>query len=86
MQLVYFSLTENSSYSLILFLAWLHVLVFISLSLYRASAIGVSAGQGIIWTQDGLVYVWELSTGNKLATLLCFNGTYIFFWNANLSG
>ncbi|KAA0067095.1 protein DEFECTIVE IN EXINE FORMATION 1 [Cucumis melo var. makuwa] len=32
----------------------------------------VSTGRSIIGTQDGLVYVWELSTGNKLATLLCF--------------
>ncbi|XP_008446596.2 uncharacterized protein LOC103489281 isoform X1 [Cucumis melo] len=43
----------------------------------RASAIGASAGRGIIGTQDGLVYVWELSTGNKLATLLRFKGANV---------
>ncbi|XP_022968243.1 uncharacterized protein LOC111467538 isoform X1 [Cucurbita maxima] len=44
----------------------------------RASAIGASAGRGIIGTQDGLVYVWELSTGNKLGTLLRFEGASVF--------
>lgn len=43
----------------------------------RASAIGASAGRGIIGTQDGLVYVWELSTGNKLGTLLRFKGANV---------
>ncbi|XP_038892378.1 uncharacterized protein LOC120081503 [Benincasa hispida] len=43
----------------------------------RASAIGASAGRGIIGRQDGLVYVWELSTGNKLGTLLRFEGANV---------
>ncbi|TYK28123.1 aspartic proteinase A1-like [Cucumis melo var. makuwa] len=34
----------------------------------------VSTGRSIIGTQDGLVYIWKLSTGNKLGTLLCFEG------------
>ncbi|XP_059655666.1 uncharacterized protein LOC132302749 [Cornus florida] len=38
----------------------------------RAAAIGASAGHGIIGTCDGLVYMWELSTGTKLGNLHYF--------------
>ncbi|KAL9420573.1 hypothetical protein AB3S75_038191 [Citrus x aurantiifolia] len=40
----------------------------------RASAIGVSSGLGIIGTNEGLVYAWELSSGNKLGILHHFKG------------
>ncbi|KAH9772330.1 FYR C-terminal domain-containing protein [Citrus sinensis] len=40
----------------------------------RASAIGASSGLGIIGTNDGLVYAWELSSGNKLGILHHFKG------------
>ncbi|CBI27851.3 unnamed protein product, partial [Vitis vinifera] len=40
----------------------------------RAAAIGASAGHGIIGTHDGLVYMWELSTGTKLGSLHYFKG------------
>ncbi|GMY25815.1 hypothetical protein FCV25MIE_21057 [Fagus crenata] len=40
----------------------------------RAAAIGASAGHGIIGTCDGLVYMWELSTGAKLGMLHHFKG------------
>ncbi|XAR55937.1 hypothetical protein NMG60_11036184 [Bertholletia excelsa] len=40
----------------------------------RTAAIGTSAGHGIIGTLDGLVYVWELSTGTKLYNLHHFQG------------
>ncbi|KAL3336573.1 hypothetical protein AABB24_029297 [Solanum stoloniferum] len=35
----------------------------------RATAIGFSAGHGIIGRSDGLVYMWELTTGKRLQTL-----------------
>ncbi|XP_069153942.1 uncharacterized protein [Solanum lycopersicum] len=35
----------------------------------RATAIGYSAGHGIIGRSDGLVYTWELTTGKRLQTL-----------------
>lgn len=38
----------------------------------RAAAIGVSAGKGIMATHEGLVYMWELSSGTKLCMLQCF--------------
>eukprot|EP00268_Persea_americana_P023888 TRINITY_DN23401_c0_g2_i2.p1 TRINITY_DN23401_c0_g2~~TRINITY_DN23401_c0_g2_i2.p1 ORF type:complete len:1081 (-),score=258.90 TRINITY_DN23401_c0_g2_i2:211-3453(-) len=40
----------------------------------RASALDASGGHGIIGTCDGLVYMWELSTGKKLADLHHFVG------------
>ncbi|KAK0574811.1 hypothetical protein LWI29_029475 [Acer saccharum] len=40
----------------------------------RAAAVNASAGHGIIGTHDGLVYMWELSTGTKLGTLHDFKG------------
>ncbi|KAA8532878.1 hypothetical protein F0562_033005 [Nyssa sinensis] len=40
----------------------------------RAAGIGASGGRGIIGTCDGLVYMWELSTGAKLGDLHYFNG------------
>lgn len=40
----------------------------------RAVAIGTSADHGIIGTCDGLVYMWELSTGMKLRDLHSFKG------------
>ncbi|CAK9142437.1 unnamed protein product [Ilex paraguariensis] len=40
----------------------------------RATAIGASAGDGIIGTCDGLVYMWELSTGTMLGNLHDFRG------------
>lgn len=40
----------------------------------RAAAIGASGGHGIIGTGDGLVYMWELSTGSKFKDLQCFKG------------
>ncbi|XP_061995172.1 uncharacterized protein LOC133713061 isoform X3 [Rosa rugosa] len=40
----------------------------------RASVIGASAGQGICGTCDGLVYMWELSSGTKLGTMHHFKG------------
>ncbi|XP_062111488.1 uncharacterized protein LOC133822987 isoform X2 [Humulus lupulus] len=42
-----------------------------------AAAIGASAGHGIIGTSDGLVYIWELSTGTKLGTLHHFRGSNV---------
>ncbi|PIA57660.1 hypothetical protein AQUCO_00600414v1 [Aquilegia coerulea] len=39
----------------------------------RASVINVLEGCGIIGSHDGLVYIWELSTGLKLADLHHFN-------------
>ncbi|PHU02223.1 hypothetical protein BC332_27474 [Capsicum chinense] len=35
----------------------------------RATAMGFSVGHGIIGRSDGLVYMWELSTGKKLQNL-----------------
>ncbi|XP_062162867.1 uncharacterized protein LOC133869800 isoform X2 [Alnus glutinosa] len=43
----------------------------------RAAAVGASAGHGIIGTSDGLVYMWELSTGTKLAMLHHFRGSSV---------
>ncbi|KAF8399648.1 hypothetical protein HHK36_015517 [Tetracentron sinense] len=43
-------------------------------SLCRASTVGASAGFGIIGTRDGLVYMWEMSTGTKLSNLHYFEG------------
>nr|DAD35093.1 TPA_asm: hypothetical protein HUJ06_005733 [Nelumbo nucifera] len=40
----------------------------------RASTANVSVGHGIIGTHEGLVYMWELSTGTKLADLHHFKG------------
>ncbi|KAJ9174145.1 hypothetical protein P3X46_017205 [Hevea brasiliensis] len=40
----------------------------------RAAAVNTSAGHGIMGTLDGLVYMWELLTGNKLGTLLELKG------------
>ncbi|KAK3039810.1 hypothetical protein RJ639_027123 [Escallonia herrerae] len=40
----------------------------------RAARLGVSAGHGIMGTCDGLVYLWELTTGNKIGNLHCFEG------------
>ncbi|KAG6651186.1 hypothetical protein CIPAW_06G093500 [Carya illinoinensis] len=40
----------------------------------RASAVGASAGHGVIGTCDGLAYMWELATGAKLGTLHHFKG------------
>ncbi|KAL6343077.1 hypothetical protein AAG906_017889 [Vitis piasezkii] len=44
-----------------------------------AAAIGASASHGIIGTHDGLVYMWELSTGTKLGSLHYFKelGPYV---------
>ncbi|KAG8366476.1 hypothetical protein BUALT_Bualt17G0083900 [Buddleja alternifolia] len=36
-----------------------------------------SAGHGIMGTRDGLVYMWELSTGMKLGNLNSVNGTRV---------
>ncbi|OVA10994.1 FY-rich [Macleaya cordata] len=35
----------------------------------RASAVDASSGYGVIGTSDGLVYMWELTTGTKLVDL-----------------
>lgn len=43
-------------------------------SLCRAAAIGAFSGLGVIGTDDGLVYAWELSSGAKLGTLHHFKG------------
>ncbi|KAF8021381.1 hypothetical protein BT93_G1731 [Corymbia citriodora subsp. variegata] len=40
----------------------------------RAASVGVLSGQGIIATNGGHVYPWELSTGKKLGTLHQFPG------------
>lgn len=40
----------------------------------RATAIGTSSGHGIIGRSDGLVYIWELSTGIKVGSLHHFKG------------
>ncbi|GAV78765.1 LOW QUALITY PROTEIN: hypothetical protein CFOL_v3_22230, partial [Cephalotus follicularis] len=40
----------------------------------RAVAIGALAGQGIIGTDEGHVYMWQFSTGTKLGTLHHFKG------------
>ncbi|GLT36955.1 hypothetical protein SLA2020_113000 [Shorea laevis] len=39
-----------------------------------AATVGASAGQGIMGTHDGHVYMWELSTGIKLGILHHFKG------------
>ncbi|KAL3511024.1 hypothetical protein ACH5RR_030425 [Cinchona calisaya] len=41
----------------------------------RASATGASVGHGIIGRSDGLVYMWELSTGIKVSNLYQFKGS-----------
>lgn len=41
-----------------------------------AVAVGTVAGHGIIGTMDGLVYIWELSTGATLGNLHQFKGIY----------
>ncbi|XP_057961058.1 uncharacterized protein LOC131153051 isoform X2 [Malania oleifera] len=41
----------------------------------RAATIGASACHGIIGTHDGLVYMWEISTGAKLGTLHYFKAS-----------
>ncbi|KAK2975934.1 hypothetical protein RJ640_008034 [Escallonia rubra] len=41
----------------------------------RAAMLGASAGHGIMGTCDGLVYMWELTTGNKIGNLHCFEGS-----------
>ncbi|KAJ0094151.1 hypothetical protein Patl1_16657 [Pistacia atlantica] len=43
----------------------------------RAAAIGAFSGHGIIGTDDGLVYAWELSSGTKLGTLHHFKGSTV---------
>ncbi|XP_044489852.1 uncharacterized protein LOC123214163 isoform X4 [Mangifera indica] len=40
----------------------------------RAAAIGAFSGLGVIGTDDGLVYAWELSSGAKLGTLHHYKG------------
>ncbi|KAK3027272.1 hypothetical protein RJ639_041218, partial [Escallonia herrerae] len=40
----------------------------------RAAMLGASAGHGIMGTCDGLVYMWELTTGNKIGNLHRFEG------------
>ncbi|KAF6140079.1 hypothetical protein GIB67_001820 [Kingdonia uniflora] len=40
----------------------------------RASTVNTIEGCGIIGTSDGLVYIWELSTGINLGNLLHFKG------------
>ncbi|XP_020533646.1 uncharacterized protein LOC105630963 isoform X2 [Jatropha curcas] len=52
----------------------------------RVSAIGTSAGHGIIGTLDGLVYMWELLTGDKLGTLHKFKGGSVSCIAADDSG
>ncbi|PON97232.1 Guanine nucleotide-binding protein, beta subunit [Trema orientale] len=42
-----------------------------------AAATGASAGYGIIGTCDGLVYLWEMSTGTKLGSLHHFRGSTV---------
>lgn len=44
-------------------------------SLCRAAVIAALSGLGVIGTHNGLVYLWELSTGRKLGTLHQFEGT-----------
>lgn len=43
----------------------------------RATAIGTSSGHGIIGRSDGLIYMWELSTGIKVGNLHHFKGGYL---------
>ncbi|XP_048134764.1 uncharacterized protein LOC115752852 isoform X2 [Rhodamnia argentea] len=40
----------------------------------RVASVGVLTGQGIIATNEGHVYMWELSTGKRLGTLHHFPG------------
>ncbi|XP_030529236.1 uncharacterized protein LOC115740026 isoform X1 [Rhodamnia argentea] len=40
----------------------------------RVASVGVLTGQGIIATNDGHVYMWELSTGKRLGILHHFLG------------
>ncbi|XP_010551369.1 PREDICTED: uncharacterized protein LOC104822000 isoform X2 [Tarenaya hassleriana] len=40
----------------------------------RASAAGAMSGHGILGTHDGLIYLWDLSTGSKLGSLHNFEG------------
>ncbi|PQP91673.1 uncharacterized protein Pyn_09746 [Prunus yedoensis var. nudiflora] len=51
-----------------------NMLIFGSALDPRAAVIGASAGQGICGTSDGLVYMWELSTGNKFGAMHHFKG------------
>ncbi|KAK6921883.1 FY-rich, C-terminal [Dillenia turbinata] len=41
---------------------------------WRAATIGLLAGQGIIGTDDGYVYIWDLASGSKLGTIHHFKG------------
>ncbi|XP_019244170.1 PREDICTED: uncharacterized protein LOC109224070 isoform X4 [Nicotiana attenuata] len=43
----------------------------------RATALGFSAGHGIIGRSDGLVYMWELTTGKRLQNLHHFKGSTV---------
>ncbi|XP_050373317.1 uncharacterized protein LOC126790971 isoform X2 [Argentina anserina] len=51
-----------------------NMVIFGAVSDSSASVIGTSAGQGICGTCDGLVYMWELSSGTKLGTMHHFKG------------
>ncbi|KAL5988141.1 hypothetical protein ACLOJK_035904 [Asimina triloba] len=51
-----------------------HLLAAIQDQLPVASTAVASSGHGVIGTHDGLVYMWELSTGNRVANLKHLNG------------
>jgi len=43
---------------------------------YRADVAGTISGHGVAGTLDGLVYMWDLSTGTKLGSLHDFKGIH----------
>lgn len=43
---------------------------------YRADVAGTVSGHGIAGTLDGFVYLWDLTTGDKLGSLHDFKGKH----------
>lgn len=43
---------------------------------YRSDIAGTVSGHGVAGTLDGLVYLWDLSTGAKLGSLHDFKGKH----------
>lgn len=45
---------------------------------HRADVAGTVSGNGVTGTLDGLVYLWDMSTGLKLGSLHVFKGKHWF--------
>lgn len=43
---------------------------------HRADVAGTVSGHGVTGTIDGLVYMWDMSTGSKLGSLHDFKGKH----------